>query len=68
MSLEFIWKNILAKIKLFIHLALWRDIYDKIWAEIIGDMRHRKLGSYREKESSKVLHFKGLATDPWPQP
>lgn len=61
MSLKFIWKNILAQMKLFIHLILWRDICDKIWTEMKGDMKHRKLDSWREKESSKMLHFKGLA-------
>lgn len=54
--------------KMLIHLILWRDIYDKIWAEMIVDMRHGKLDLCREKESSKILQLKGLATDPWPQP
>lgn len=44
--------------KLFIHLKIWRDICDKIWAEMKGDVRHTNSGSQEERESSKILHLR----------
>lgn len=54
--------------KLFVHLKLWRDICDEIRAEMKGDIRHERFGSCGERKSSKMFHFKGLATAPCPPP